>query len=60
MITLTFSWWWIPIICIVVFGIVVCCRLSEKDNYGIGAAFGCLILVICIAIALLIGGIVIW
>jgi len=60
MINVSFHWAYIAIFVIVIIGIILCCKLSKNDNFGIGATVGCFALVVCFLIALVIGGIFIW
>lgn len=62
MITLTFNFWWIPIIIIVLFGIIVFIKayVNKNDRFGFGAFFGFIVLIGCILLAVAIGGFTIW
>ena len=62
MITLTFNFWWIPVIIIVLFGIIVFIRayVNKNDRFGFGAFFGLIVLIVCILLAAAIGGFTIW
>jgi len=62
MITLTFNFWWIPVIIIVLFGIIVFIKayVNKNDKFGFGAFFGLIVLIGCILLAVAIGGFTIW
>lgn len=62
MITLTFNFWWIPVIIIVLFGIIVFIRAcaDKNDKFGFGAFYGFIVLIGCILLAVAIGGFTIW
>ena len=61
MISLHFHWAWILMAVLVIFGIAFCIKQSnESDKYGVGAAFGCAVLIVAILLALVLGGIFIW
>ena len=61
MISLHFHWAWIVIAVLVILGVAYCVKhSSDSDPYGIGATVGCLVLVLAILLALIIGGIFIW
>lgn len=62
MITLTFNFWWIPIIIIVLLGIIAFLKayVNKNDKFGFGAFFGLIVLIVCILLATTIGGLFIW
>ena len=60
MIDLHFHWAWIPFVILILLGLFLCFRDTDNDPYGIGAAGGCLMFLVCIAVALIIGGIWLW
>ena len=62
MISISFHWAWILIITVIIIAIVLGCKvgLSNEDRVGIKSAVGCIIIIIGIIMAAVIGGIFIW
>lgn len=63
MISFTFHWAWLPIVAIIIAAIILAIKLGimdSNDKYGIKTGFGCLIVIVGLLIAAVIGGIFIW
>lgn len=66
MVTITFNWAWVIIIIIILIGAVLCYQLSQRkrtdDTIGLAFSqvFGICLLILCLLIAAVIGGIFIW
>lgn len=65
MINISFNWAWLPIAAIVVFAIIIAAKIGlfkndTDDKLGIKHTFGCIVIIIGVLIAAVIGGIFIW
>ena len=62
MIDLHFHWAWLLIAAVVIFGVFIAYPMLNEDNdrYGITGAMGCVVMVVAVLLALVIGGIFIW
>lgn len=61
MITLTLNWAWLFVIAILIVGIGGFVYFAtDSDHFGFRETMGCLFLVFCILVALVIGGLFIW
>jgi hypothetical protein len=60
MINLHFHWAWIPFVILIIVGLFFFFRENGKDPMGFNAFGGCLIFLVCILAALVIGGIWLW
>ena len=63
MISFTFHWAWLLIAVIIIVAIILAIKfgiMDSNDKYGVKTGFGCLIVIVGLLIAAVIGGIFIW
>ena len=55
-----FHWCLIPMVCVIFLGIYGAYRSTKKYGMGLGEVLGFIVLLICILIAIAIGGVFLW
>lgn len=63
MINISFHWIWLLLVAIVIGAVILANKLGafkDEDKYGVKACFGCIIIIVGLLIAAVIGGIFIW